>query len=266
MAILATLHDPDRLALPLRFAAETARDLGAGSVGLIAPYLGYMRQDRRFHEGEAISARIFARYLSDSFDWLVTADPHLHRNRDLGTIFDIPAYRAAAAPLLADWIRTEVPDAVVIGPDGESKQWVAEVAGLAGRPWEVLRKTRFGDRQVEISPPDNLDLRHLTPVLLDDIASSGRTIIRAIEQLSLNGGYAPVCMIIHAVFSGSAYQDILSAGASRIVTTDTIPHPSNAIAVAGILADAALIAGEAAATSTRSTARGASPFERGQGT
>lgn len=259
-AILATLRDPDHLALPLRFAAETARELGARSVGLIAPYLAYMRQDRRFHEGEAVSASIFARFLCQSFDWLVTADPHLHRNQDLGVLFGIPAYRVASAPKLAEWIREEVPDAIVIGPDSESEQWAAEVAGLARCPYAVLRKVRLGDRRVEIHMPDTLDLRQRTPVLLDDIAASGETLIGAIRQLLASGAHPPVCVIIHAAFADSAYAEILAAGASRLVTTDTIPHPSNAVRLAGILADAAAMAvRSAAAANHRVDGRGSSP-------
>lgn len=238
VALLATLRNPDHLALPLRFASATAREIGARRVGLIAPYLGYMRQDRRFEAGQAVSARLFAQFLGESFDWLVTVDPHLHRIARLEEVFPIPAVRAVSAPLLANWIKTNLPDAVLLGPDSESQQWVAEVARLAGRPYEVLRKVRTGDRQVEVSVPDSAVLRDGTPVILDDIASSGRTLVRTIERLVAAGTRAPVCLVIHAVFAGSAHDDILAAGAARIITTDTIPHTSNAIGIASILAEA----------------------------
>ncbi len=237
VALLATLRDPDRLALPLRFAAATAREMGARRVGLISPYLGYMRQDRRFEAGQAVSAPLFAQFLGESFDWLVTVDPHLHRISRLEEVFPMPAIRAVSAPRLADWIGTNIPDAVLLGPDSESQQWVAEVARLAGRPYEVLRKVRTGDRQVEVSVPDSAALRDGTPVILDDIASSGRTLVRTIERLVAAGTRAPVCLVIHAVFAGSAHDDILAAGAARIITTDTIPHPSNAIGIASVLAE-----------------------------
>ena len=238
VALLATLRNPDHHALPLRFAAATAREMGARRVGLIAPYLGYMRQDRRFEAGQAVSARLFAQFLGESFDWLVTVDPHLHRIARLEEVFPIPAVRAVSAPLLANWIKTNLPDAVLLGPDSESQQWVAEVARLAGRPYEVLRKVRTGDRQVEVSVPESAVLRDGTPVILDDIASSGRTLVRTIERLVAAGSRAPVCLVIHAVFAGSAHDDILAAGAARITTTDTIPHPSNAIGIADVLAEA----------------------------
>jgi ribose-phosphate pyrophosphokinase len=238
VALLASLRDPDRLALPLRFAAATARELGARRVGLIAPYLGYMRQDRRFQAGQAVTAPLFAQFLGESFDWLVTVDPHLHRIARLGGVFAMPAVRAVSAPVLADWIRTHVPDAVLLGPDSESQQWVAEVARLAGRPHEVLRKIRTGDRKVDVSVPHGATLRAGTPVILDDIASSGGTMARAVERLLDAGTAAPVCLVIHAVFADGAQESILAAGAARIISTDTIPHPSNAIKVAGLLAKA----------------------------
>ncbi|WP_373050996.1 ribose-phosphate diphosphokinase [Thalassovita aquimarina] len=240
VAILCTLRDPDRLALPLRFAAVTARELGANHVGLIAPYLGYMRQDRRFAPGQAISAPLFAEFIEESFDWVVTVDPHLHRIPVLDRLFSISAKRIAAAPLIADWIAAEVPDAVLLGPDSESQQWVNDVAALVGRPFEVLQKVRTGDKNVEISVPHSAALRDGTPVILDDIASSGRTMVQAIERLVAAGTRPPVCLVIHAVFAGSAHDDILAAGAARIVSTNTIPHPSNVIDVSGLLARASI--------------------------
>lgn len=238
VAVVATLRDPDRLALPLRFAAATAREMGARRVGLIAPYLGYMRQDHRFHPGQSISAILFSGFLSESFDWLVTVDPHLHRISSLGDMFGIPARRVATAPLLAEWIRENVPDGVLLGPDSESQQWVGEVARLADRPYEVLKKVRTGDRAVDVSVPESDALRQGTPVILDDIASSGRTMIRAIERLLAAGAGRPVCLIIHGIFAGNALEDLSSAGALRVVTTDTVPHSTNGIRVAPLMASA----------------------------
>ncbi|MDZ4308134.1 ribose-phosphate diphosphokinase [Allopontixanthobacter sp.] len=238
VAILATLRNPDALALALRFAAETAREFGARSVGLAAPYLAYMRQDRRFAPGQAISAPVFARYLEESFDWLVTVDPHLHRIAKLDDLFAIPCRRVVTAPVIAGWIQDNIPDAVLVGPDSESEQWVAEVAGLARRPYEVLTKHRFGDRDVEVSIPQSAALAGGTPVIIDDIASSGRTMIQAVSRLLKAGSRPPVCVVIHAVFAGDAEADIIAAGAARLVTTDSIPHASNDVELAVPLADA----------------------------
>lgn len=236
VAIVASLRNPDELALPLRFAAATAREFGARSVGLIAPYLAYMRQDRRFNPGEAVSAPLFARFLEESFDWLVTADPHLHRNPELSQLYRIPVRRVATAPLIADWLRGNVPNAILIGPDGESEQWVADIANRAGFPYQILTKTRRSDRDVEVSFPSIDAAFSRIPVIVDDIVSSGRTSIETLGHLKRLGLPPAVSVVIHPVFAGEAYAQLLAAGAARVVSTDSIPHPSNAISIASLLA------------------------------
>ena len=91
VVLLASLDRPDHKLLPMLFAAATARDLGAASVGLVAPYLPYLRQDHRFAPGEGISARYFADLLSQAVDWLATVDPHLHRIHSLADVLTVPA-------------------------------------------------------------------------------------------------------------------------------------------------------------------------------
>ncbi len=239
VAIVASLRHPDELALAMRFAAATAREFGARRVGLIAPYLAYMRQDKRFHPGESVSAPLFAGFLEESFDWLVTADPHLHRNPELSSLFRIPTRCVATASLVADWIRDNIADAIVIGPDGESDQWVSDIAMRAGMPYQVLDKTRRGDRDVEVSLPDPEAARGRTPVIVDDIVSSGRTAIETVGHLK-RLGLPAVCIAIHAVFAGDAYEQLLAAGATRVVSTDSIPHGSNAIPIGGLLVQACM--------------------------
>ena len=229
VVLFASLHDPDRKAMALRFAARTAREFGARRVGLVAPYLAYMRQDTRFHPGEAISANIFAGFLDESVDWLVTVDPHLHRIARLDDVFRIPTGCVASAPVLARWIQREVRNPVLIGPDSESAQWVAEVARLADAPYDVLSKTRRGDRDVEVSLPAIDRLHGRTPVLVDDIVSTGRTMIAAVARLRELQLPPPVCVVIHPIFAGDAWQALRDAGAGRVVSTDSIAHPSNAI-------------------------------------
>ncbi|GIK49813.1 MAG: phosphoribosylpyrophosphate synthetase [Alphaproteobacteria bacterium] len=233
--IVCTLARPDDQFLSLIFAAETARELGAARVRLVAPYLAYMRQDKRFKDGEAISSVHFARLISASFDSLVTIDPHLHRRRDLSEIFAIPTRVEHAAPLLADWIRAHVENPLVLGPDIESEQWVAAVAERAGgAPYAVSSKTRLGDRQVKVEVPDLSPWRDRRPVLIDDIVSSGRTMIETARELAARGMAKPLCLAVHALFADESYAE-LKALADEIVSTDTIPHPSNGVSVADLI-------------------------------
>jgi ribose-phosphate pyrophosphokinase len=238
LAILCTLDHPNDKALPLLFAASTARDLGATSVGIVCPYLGYMRQDRRFKPGEAITSAHFARLLSDTFDWLITVDPHLHRRSSLSEIYTIPAVALQAAPLIASWIREQVERPLLIGPDAESEQWVANVAHDAGAPYVILSKVRQGDRTVEVSIPDIERWRAHTPVLVDDIVSTARTMIETLRHLARVRSKPAVCIAVHGIFGGRAYEELREAGASRVVTANTVPHETNALDVTDLLAGA----------------------------
>jgi ribose-phosphate pyrophosphokinase len=236
--LVAALDRPDEKILPVLFAAATARELGAASVGLVAPYLPYLRQDRRFHPGEGVSARQFAELLSTSADWLVTVDPHLHRIHRLSELFDIPAEAVHAAPLLAAWIREHVDAPLILGPDAESAQWVESIARLVDAPHAVCRKRRTGDRRVEITLPDLAAHAGRHPVLVDDVIASAGTMAAAIKALRSTGWPAPTCLAVHAVFAEGAREALRDAGPAAVVTCNTIAHSSNRMNVEPLLAEA----------------------------
>jgi len=227
-AIVCTLDRPDGKFLPLLYAARTAKELGAESVGLVAPYLAYMRQDRRFKDGEAVTSGLFASLLSREFDWLITAEPHLHRHKSLSDVYAIPTVAVEAAPRIAAWIEENVERPLIVGPDEESAQWVEAVAEPLRAPHCVARKVRTGPREVNVTLPELSDLASHTPVLIDDVVSTGRTLIETVKQLKRAGAREGLCIAVHAVFAAGAYEEIQRTGA-RIVTTNTIVHPSNAI-------------------------------------
>lgn len=231
---VCTLDRPDRKILPLIFAADAARELGAASVGLVAPYLAYMRQDARFETGEAVSSHSFARLISGSFDWLVTVDPHLHRYKSLSQLYTIPAFALHAAPLLSDWIARNIANPILVGPDRESRQWVSEAASRIGAPFTVLDKERKSDRQVLVELTDRTGFDGRTPVILDDIVSSGETVLQAAHALSAVSAIKPVCVAVHAICADGAQEALAYAGV-RVVTTNSIAHASNAIDVSELL-------------------------------
>ena len=230
VVVAASLKEPDAQLASLLFIADALRELGARRLGLAAPYLAYLRQDRRFRDGEAITSRTFADVLSRRFDWIATIDPHLHRYADLAAVYAIPSLVSHAAAGMAAWIRAHVADPVIIGPDSESAQWAGEVASLAGCPFTVLEKRRHGDREVEIAPPLEATAGR-TPVLVDDIISSARTMAAAAGAIRDSGSAPPVCVGVHAVFAPGAAQALLQAGVARVATCNTIEHETNAIDV-----------------------------------
>lgn len=236
IVIVCCLNRPDDKILPLLLAAETARKLGAKSVGLVCPYLPYMRQDKQFKDGEVVSAPLFANLLSSAFDWLVTIDPHLHRIDTLSDIYAIPTQVLHAAPLLAEWVQDTCKQPLIIGPDAESDQWVALVARLADAPYVVLEKIRYGDRKVKVALSDISQWRSYTPIILDDIISTAHTMIETAYQLKNSNENAPICVAVHGIFADQAYQQLLATGVAKIVTCNTIHHESNMIDVTGLLA------------------------------
>jgi ribose-phosphate pyrophosphokinase len=233
--VINSLYHPDELSLPLIFLAETLREYGAERVILVAPYLSYMRQDTRFQEGEGITAKYYSNLISSYFDDLITVDPHLHRIHKLNEIYTIPTHTIHAAPLVANWIHNNIERPLLIGPDSESEQWVKDLAGLMRIPYLILEKTRHGDRDVEVSIPETERWSEYETILYDDIISTGRTMIETIKHLNNAGMSPPVCIGIHGVFAGTAYDDLISAGAKKIITSNSIPHQSNTLDLSSII-------------------------------
>lgn len=236
VVLICTLHEPDEKLLPLYFLSHTAKSLGAKCTCLVVPYLAYMRQDKVFNEGEGVTSGFFGKLVSGFADSIITVDPHLHRISSLEEVYDIPNKVVRAADAISEWIIENIENPVLIGPDSESEQWVSEVAKNAGAPFTVLQKVRHGDREVEVSVPEVGRYKDHTPVLVDDIISTARTMIETVEHLKIAGMKPPICIGIHAVFSGNAYQELMDTGVNNIVTCNTIPHPSNAIDLSNVLA------------------------------
>jgi ribose-phosphate pyrophosphokinase len=235
--IVCSLYHPDEKLLPLYFLSRLLKDSGAQRIILVASYLGYMRQDKQFKPGEAVTSGYFACLISQFIDELVTIDPHLHRYISISDIYPIPCKVLHASQLIARWIKTNVEQPILIGPDSESRQWVSEVAGDAGAPYIILEKHRSGDREVQISLPDVDKYAGYTPVLIDDIISTAETMIRTVKHLADAGMKPAVCIGVHAIFAGDAYQR-LKAIAGSIVTCNTVSHLSNKIDVSALLAGA----------------------------
>lgn len=236
VVLVRGLHQPNEKLVEVLLAARAARAQGATRLVLVAPYLAYMRQDKAFAPGEAVSQRIVGDFLAGLVDGLITVDPHLHRVSTLAEAVPVAAARTvSAAPLLAELVAARRPGALLLGPDAESAQWVAAAGAAQGFDHAVCSKVRHGDREVEIRLPDVV-LRGRAVVLLDDVASSGRTLARAAELLYAAGAASVDVAVTHALFAGDALAVIRAAGVGEVWSTDCIDHPSNAVSVAPAIA------------------------------
>jgi ribose-phosphate pyrophosphokinase len=233
--VICTLARADEQFVPLLFAARAIRASGARSITLVAPYLAYLRQDRAFAPGEAVSSRIFADLIGREFDRLVTVDPHLHRYASLDEVYAIPATAVHAGELIAAWVRDHVNDPVMLGPDEESKQWVETIAHELGCPWAVFGKSRRGDRHVRLTAPALEQYRERAPVLVDDIIASGATMIEA-AKLLLAAGMPPAhCVAVHALASEETAVELCGLVQS-FVTTDSVPNGRAQLKLAPLIA------------------------------
>jgi len=236
--IYRSLDHPNEKLVELVLAAETARELGADRLCLIAPYLCYMRQDRAFSPGEAVSQRIVGRLLACHFDELVTVDPHLHR---VGRLQDaVPVKNAvllSASNAMSHYLNQRLENPILIGPDEESEQWVASIARRNTLEYHVANKQRFGDNDVKVSLPA-ADYQGRHAVLVDDIASTGRTLVATILELAPYRPASIHVMITHALFVGDALQKIQATGVEEIWSCDTILHSTNRISLVDCIAQA----------------------------
>jgi ribose-phosphate pyrophosphokinase len=234
--LLRSLDDPNRKLVEVLLAADALRRQGAERIDLVAPYLGYMRQDRVFEPGQSLSQRVMANLLGQAFDDVLSVEAHLHRVRALDEIFSCPARSISAAPAITEWLRTHASSSLLIGPDSESEPWVRAIADAAGTNWSIAAKRRMGDREVRIDLP-RLPAGLKSAWIIDDIGSSGSTLEVLARILKDRGVEEIGAIIVHALFDAEASARLRDAGITRLVSSDSVAHESNAFSLSGLLAD-----------------------------
>ena len=239
VVLYRSLDRPNDKLVELLLVSVEARRLGVPRLLLVAPYLAYMRQDIAFNPGEVVSQTIVGPFIAEHYDALVTVDPHLHRIERLQQAVPLgeAALTLSGAPMLARLIAERRERPLLIGPDAESQQWIESAAAQFGYDHGVCSKIRHGDRDVEIQLPA-LPFKGRQVVLLDDVASSGRTLAGAAKLLLAAGAASVDVAVTHALFAGDALAVIKAAGVGEVWSTDCIAHPSNAIAMAPMLTGA----------------------------
>lgn len=238
--IVRSLHQPNDKLVELQFLAGALRERGAQELTLVAPYLAYMRQDIEFRPGEVVSQRIMGRWLGGLFDRIVTVEPHLHRTHDLNHVFpDCRSAALTAGPLLGRWARAQGADSTwtILGPDEESEPLVQGAAEAANVPGIVGLKVRRGDHDVSVGLPEGTDLTGRTVLFVDDIVSSGGTLIDAAKVAYAHGAARVLAATVHAVFPMERLAAFKAAGIESVVSADGIPHPTNAIGLTDLIAD-----------------------------
>ena len=238
VALLRGLQQPNDKLAALMILAPAARELGARQLTLVCPYLAYMRQDMAFTPGEAVSQRHIGQALAGWFDAVITVDPHLHRVATMDEV--LPGRRGlalSAAPLLGAWAARHAQRPLLLGPDEEAAPWVRSAAQQQGLDHGTCLKQRSGDRDVRVALPD-IDFRGREVVLIDDVASTGRTLCVTAAALFERGAAAVDVAVTHALFVGDAIEQLARAGVRHVWSSDSVRHASNVVSLVPLLAAA----------------------------
>ncbi|MGR8931514.1 MAG: ribose-phosphate diphosphokinase [Gammaproteobacteria bacterium] len=233
-----SLNQPNDKLVELLLFAKTAREQGAKRLTLVAPYLCYMRQDIANRPGEAVSQRIVGQLLADLYNDVITVDPHLHRISRLEQAIPIAnAVSVSAGGIIGQFLQQRLNRAILLGPDAESEQWVSGIANAIGFDYGVANKVRLGDREVEITLP-GMSYGGQEIVIIDDMASTGRTMAHTVSLLRKAGAGAIYAAVTHPLFCGDAEALIRSAGVNEIWSSDSIQHETSCIHLAQLLGEA----------------------------
>ena len=233
-------HQPDEFLIEYFLMVNTLKDLGAKRVLGVVPYFAYARQDERFKPGEAVSFRIVTKLIEEvGTDEIYTVDTHLHRVEQLTEVFRIPAHNLTAVPLLAQYIKKnfELTDLIVIGPDEEAEQWAKVAAKELEAEYDVLEKERLGPSEVRIKTRE-LDVKNRDVVIVDDIISTGGTMVEAIKMLKEHGAKNIIAACTHPILVQNALTKIYQAGVLAVIGTDTVPSSISFVSVAPVIAEA----------------------------
>lgn len=237
--VYRSLNRPNPKLVELLLAQDAWWRAGAERLILVAPYLCYMRQDAVDRPGAPISQEAVGAFLARRFDRIVTVDPHLHRTPDLDSVLPgIEAVCVSASAAVAGWIAAQPADAVLAGPDAESRQWVEPMALADGRPWLVMAKQRRGDHDVAVAVGEDVDISGRPVILIDDVCSTAETLIAAARALTARGADSVSAFVTHALFDEAAARRLRDAGVVQVSSTDSVLHPSNTTPLGGLLADA----------------------------
>lgn len=239
VVLYRSLDRPNDKLIELLLASRALRARGIRHLTLMAPYLCYMRQDIAFHPGEVVSQQVMGSWLAELFDAVITVDPHLHRVARLKEA--VPARQAiclSAAPAFVEYLQAnEFPgQPLLLGPDSESERWVCSIAEATGLPYAIARKQRQGDRSVVIRLPEAVSFQDRTVILLDDMASTGRTLIAAAEQAKARDAGEIRVLVTHALFVNDSLEHLRGGLMAQVGSSDSIPHETNVVSLTRLLA------------------------------
>ena len=235
VVVQSTGYPQDENLMELFLILKTIRNMGITDIRTVIPYFGYGRQEKSFNYGEAVSAEVVCQLIEFAGASSVYSI-NLHE-QSICDLFKIPAYNLSAMPAIADYVEQNVEDPVIVAPDKGALGFAQEVASILNCESDYLEKVRLSPEKVE-TKPKNLDVKGRDAVIIDDIISTGGTIVNACGILKEHNANKIVVSCVHPVLVGDALLKIFAAGADDVVGSDTLKSEVSSVSVASIVADA----------------------------
>ncbi len=226
---------PDANIVELLLIQDAVYEAGANKITVVLPYFGYSRQDKKFEDGEPISARAIAEHISLHADCIVTVDPHKEHILDF---FNVPAYSCSAVSEIAKYLKEKDID-FVLAPDKGAMERAQQVSDIIRCEYYYMEKIRIDGTTVKIKPK-NLEIQNKKVAIIDDIISTGGTMAKAIKELKRQGAKEVSIACTHGLFVGGAKEKILSAGCDEIISTDTIENEFSKVRAAPCISEVLL--------------------------
>lgn len=217
---------PDSKVVELLLLADAIRDAGARRITAVIPYFGYGRQDKRFFEGEAVSAKTIAKHIAVDCDQLLTMA--IPANPDILETFPIPAREVSGMPAIGRYLKSAKVD-VLLGPDEGAIRHAKEASAVAGVPFDFLVKDRIDSYTVKIEPKA-LAVKGKSVAIVDDVISTGGTIATAAKELKSQGARRVIAACVHGLFVDNAEKNLRAC--DDVIATDTIQSKHTRVSVA----------------------------------
>lgn len=235
VVIQSTGFPQDENLMELFFILDTLNDMNVTDITVVSPYLGYSRQERRFKETECISAKATAKLIQTmGVKRLISVNLHEESICDL---YDIPAENLSAMPAIAEHIADTFDEKpIILAPDKGAENFAKEIATIIDTDYDYLEKVRLSPEKVE-TKPKNISVKGRKVVIIDDIISTGGTIVNAINILSEQGAKTVDVFCVHPVLVNDAVLKINAAGASSVQATDSLKSDVSNISLASTIAN-----------------------------
>lgn len=226
---------PNANIIELMLIQDAVCEAEVNRVTVILPYFGYSRQDKKFEEGEPISARAIAEHISLHADSIITVDPH---KEHILNFFNVPAYSCTAITEIAKYLKKQDID-FVLAPDKGAMERAQQASAIIGCEYDYMEKTRIDGTTVKMKPK-NLKIQNKKVAIIDDIISTGGTMAKAIKELKRQGAKRVSVACTHGLFVGGAKEKLFSARCDEIISTDTIENEFSKVRVAPCIAEVLL--------------------------